>query len=250
MKWRIISPECNDSTMNMALDESVMEAIRDKHSPPTIRFYRWKNSSVTIGCFQNAKKETHYDKCIEDHVQVIRRITGGGAVYNDKDGEITYSLIAPESMMPNGITESYQLICGYVVNALGKINISAHFKPINDIIVTQSGKKISGNAQTRRQGVLLQHGTLLYDLNVEKMFSYLNVGREKISDKDIAQVEERVTCIRNLCEKSIEETAQALAESFSEDKEHYIGDFTDAERTRAWQLVEEKYANDSWNLSR
>src|SRR5208337_106311 len=94
---------------------------------------------------------------------------------------------------PKGIRESYKFICEWIVSGLGTIGINADFVPINDIAV--DGRKISGNAQTRKEGVLLQHGTVLYDVDVRKMFSVLNVSAEKISDKMIKSAEERVTSV-------------------------------------------------------
>lgn len=110
------------------------------------------------------------------------------------------------------------------------------------------GKKISGNAQTRRNGVLLQHGTLLYKVDVPKMFSLLKVGQEKIADKLIAAVEERVTSINLLKpEVSMTDVYAALMEGFTEGKKWEKGDWTLGELQRAQALMDERYKNDNWN---
>jgi lipoate-protein ligase A len=167
LKWRIIDFTENDAFMNMAIDEAVSESVA-AGGPPTIRFYGWNPDAVSIGYFQSLEKEVDTARCAAEGVDVVRRRTGGGAVYHDHAGEITYSVIAKETLFPKDILASYRLICGWVMDSLALIGISPEFKPINDIIV--NGKKISGNAQTRRNGVLLQHGTILYSLDVDRMF--------------------------------------------------------------------------------
>jgi len=138
---------------------------------------------------QSIEKEVNLPACEKYGVDVTRRITGGGAVYHDYDGEITYSIVAPEAdpKMPADILESYELICGAIVNGLAGLGVDAEFKPVNDIVA--GGKKISGNAQTRRHGVILQHGTILVDSDIRRMFQVLRVSDAKISDKLIQAVE-------------------------------------------------------------
>ncbi|HII09610.1 TPA: lipoate--protein ligase family protein, partial [Candidatus Micrarchaeota archaeon] len=159
MRWRFIELEARNACSNMAIDQAVMEGVAKGASEPTIRFYRWLPSAVTIGRFQSMMDEVDVGRCAELGVSHVRRITGGGAVYHDYAGEVTYSVIAPEAYFPNGIRESYAFICDWVVSGLLGVGIKAKFVPINDIVT--DGKKISGNAQTRRGGVLLQHGTIL-----------------------------------------------------------------------------------------
>src|SRR3989338_3279674 len=179
-KWRIIPLEEHDAFTNMALDEAASEAIASDSEAPTIRFYKWKPSAVSIGCFQSMEDEIDLNVCKKLNVDTVRRRTGGGAVYHDNFGEITYSVIAPESMFPKNIIESYKIICGWIIDSLALIGLQASFIPINDIIV--NNKKISGNAQTRRNRIFLQHGTILYDVDVKKMFSLLRVPDEKITN--------------------------------------------------------------------
>ena len=125
-------------------------------------------------------------------------------------------------------------------------------KPINDIVVNNHGiiKKISGNAQTRRGGVILQHGTILYSVDINKMFSVLKVGDEKIKDKLIQNVKERVTCIKSQSNNTKQETYQALVQGFLKDKEYYESKLTEQELMRTEQLVRERYSRDEWNLER
>lgn len=249
MNWRVVELEQHDAFTNMAIDEAVSEAVAKGASLPTIRFYTWKPSAVSIGYFQSLADEVDVANCRMAGVDWVRRRTGGGAVYHDELGEITYSIIAPESTFPKGIIDSYQVICGWIIDALDMLDIKAEFKPINDITV--NGKKISGNAQTRRGGVLLQHGTILYDVDVKKMFSLLKVGKDKMADKLIAAVEERVTSLkREKPEAAREELFEALKRCFVSGKPHTVGKWTDAELARAKELAETRYRSKEWNEMR
>jgi lipoate-protein ligase A len=248
VKWRIIHLEAHDAYTNMGIDESIMEAVRDRRASPTIRFYRWNPSAVSIGTFQGMDKEVNVQRCKDLGVDCIRRITGGGAVFHDFNGEITYSVIAPLQYFPQGIRESYQFICGWIISGLKKIGLDAGFAPINDINV--DGKKISGNAQTRKQGVLLQHGTVLYDIDIKKMFSVLNVSAEKISDKMIKSAEERVTSVKKHSNVSIGELCDALIKGFTDGKDFEFGPLSGEESSRAAELARTVYRTDAWNFSR
>ena len=248
MKWRVVDFEYWNAWMNMALDEAIGEAVKSGRSPPTIRFYGWNPNAVSIGCFQSLKDEVDLDACRREGVDCVRRRTGGGAVYHDKDGEITYSVIAPEEIMEKDINKAYSAICGWIIEALDVMEVPATFAPINDILV--DGRKISGSAQTRRGGVFLQHGTLLYNVNPGKMFSVLKVGRTKISDKNISSFEERVTSILRHSRVSKDRVLQELRRSFTKGKEWEVHAYTGEETERARQLVTERYSKQEWNFSR
>ncbi len=248
MKWRVVELETHDAYLNMALDEAVSEGIMNGSSQPTIRFYTWKPGAVSIGYFQSMKDEVNLDTCRELGIDFIRRWTGGGAVYHDAEGEITYSLIAPASIFPRNVVESYRIICGWIVNGLKKLGVDAVFSPINDVLV--NGKKISGSAQTRRGGILLQHGTVLYDLDLATMFSVLNVSKQKITDKMIKNAQERVTCISEHTDVDKKDVYEALLRSFTEDKEFNIGTWNRNEMNRAKELAFRKYQTDEWSFLR
>ncbi len=248
MKWRVVRPETHDAYLNMAIDEAVSEGIRNGSSQPTIRFYTWEPCAVSIGYFQAIRDEVNLETCRELGVDCIRRWTGGGAVYHDHLGEITYSVIAPANMFPKNIIESYRTICGWLVRALGSLGIEAEFRPVNDILV--GSRKISGSAQTRRGGVLLQHGTLLYDLDLETMFSVLNVSRQKISDKMIQSAEERVTCILKHSDADRKEVYKVLVDAFIEGKDYEFGTWSSDELARAGELAGTKYKTEEWTYLR
>lgn len=244
--FRMIPFQYFDAFTNMALDEAIMEAVRSGESLPTIRFYGWEPSAISIGTFQGIRNEVNLEETHLAGVDVIRRQTGGGAVYHDRLGEVTYSIIGSLELFPLNILKSYEVICADIVFALQHMRLDARFVPVNDILVGE--QKISGNAQTRRNGILLQHGTILYSVDVEKMFSLLNVSQEKISDKLIKSVKKRVTSISDLTSASMDDLKAALEAGFSRGRNIDYGDYTSKELERARQLAEEKYKTEAWNF--
>ncbi|KAA0003520.1 MAG: lipoate--protein ligase family protein [Thermoplasmata archaeon] len=244
-KWRLLVHGARDAFTNMAIDESLL--ISGK---PTIRFYKWKPSAISIGYFQGIEEEVNLKECEKHGIDVVRRISGGGAVFHDEKGEITYSLIAPEEMLPENILASCDKICSSIAHGLGYMGVDAEFSPLNDIVV--NGRKISGSAQTRRQGNVLQHGTILIDLNAELMFSLLNVSAKKIEDKGIKKASKRVTCLQAEVGKVNEnELIKALVRGFEEGFGIQLaeGKMDDEEMSRVKKL-REKYESREWNFKR
>ena len=247
MKWRVVPLGEHTASMNMAMDEAVSESVANG-AAPTIRFYRWRPSAVSIGYFQSLNDEVNAERCRELGVDIVRRRTGGGAVFHSNSGEITYSVIGKEELFPKNIIESYKLICGWVIKGLGNIGIDASFVPINDIIA--GGRKISGNAQTRRNSVLLQHGTVLYDVDVDTMFSLLKVPDEKMRDKIVASVKDRVTRVLNFSDASMDGLYNAMLKGFTDGKDYKIEDLSLDEKQRAEELSQGVYSAREWNYMR
>jgi len=245
MRWRFIPYQENNAFMNMAIDEAVCESV-GSGGEPTIRLYGWSPRAISIGYFQSLEQEVDIDRCRELEVDIVRRRTGGGAVYHDS--EITYSIIGREGLFPKDIIASYREICGCIISGLGELGIESEFKPINDIIT--NGKKISGNAQTRRGGVLLQHGTVIFDVDVDRMFSLLKVPDEKIKDKMIATVKERVTSVKALKDVSFQDALSALEKGFTDGRETGAGQLSEKELERAKELAESRYKTKEWNWMR
>ncbi len=244
MKFRFILHNYRNAYENMAIDEALL--IKGE---PTVRIYKWKPSAISIGYFQSIEEEVNLEKCNRYGIDVVRRITGGGAVYHDEKGEITYSFICPEKYMPN-ILKSYEVICSCLAKGLKYIGLNARHAGINDVIV--NGKKISGSAQTRRYGNILQHGTILLKVDIEKMFSLLKVSKEKISDKEIKSIKERVTSIeREIGKVNEKEVVEAIKKGFEEEMkiEFYNGKLRKEEIEIAKKL-RKKYESKEWNFKR
>ncbi len=247
MEWRLLPLRVDDAFTSMAIDEALLKLNAEGKSPNTIRFWRWLPSTVSIGCFQSVEREVDLEVAKRYGVDVVRRITGGGAVFHDHGGELTYSVVCKQGDVPGDIIESYRLICGGLARGFERLGLRAEFKPVNDVL--GNGKKISGSAQTRRWGSVLQHGTVLIAPDVRRMFELLKVSPEKISDKFIASVFERVTTIeRELGRKpSFEEVREAMSEGFrkSLDIELVENKLTDKEVKLA-QNLRSKYASEEW----
>jgi lipoate-protein ligase A len=224
----------------MGLDQALMSTVDD--FIPVLRLYGWKPPAVSIGYFQSLEQEVNVKKCQDLGIDVVRRITGGGAVLHEQ--ELTYSFIT--KIFPINIRESYKVICEPVVMCLNNLGFDAQFSPLNDITV--KNKKVSGNAQTRRNNVLLQHGTILLGIDIDKMFSVLRVPAEKIKDKAIHDVKERVMGLQ----VSFNVIATQLRQSFGQCFQAEV--FTDSLKTdeiiEAKIMQKYKYSSHDWNYRR
>ncbi|MEM1582118.1 MAG: biotin/lipoate A/B protein ligase family protein [Candidatus Bathyarchaeia archaeon] len=253
-KWRLLDTGLRDAFYNMALDEAIAIARARDIVPNTVRFFRWEPSAVSIGYFQSMGEEVDVEACDRLGINYVRRRTGGGAVYHDRDGELTYSIIVIENhrLISRDFQKTYEILCSGLVEGLRLLGVPAEFKPINDIVV--NGRKISGNAQTRGMGVVHQHGTILRDVNPQLMFTVLKVPSEKIRDKMIRSVEERVTSLKKYLGRDIGfgELKNALISGFEStfNIELESGEITDFEERMAMKLKEEKYSKKEWNFRR
>jgi len=249
--WRLLPYEKrDDSYAKMALDEAILTSVAQRETPTTLRFYHWPQPAVAIGYFQAVAEEINVDACERDGVEIFRRLTGGGAVYKDPAGELNYSLVIPESypLLPRDIMSSYRVIEQGIIKGLELLGLHPELTGINDIVL--DGEKISGNAQTRKQGVVFQHGTLLLDFDVEKMATYLNISREKLSDKGLADIRNRVGTLREyLPHTSLSDMEKALIQGFARTFNANIkrGDITDKEKGSKQDLYEQKYSTREWN---
>jgi lipoate-protein ligase A len=239
-KIRVLETAYNNAALNMGIDEALMEKIGES---PVLRIYGWRPGAVSIGYFQSIKDEVDLKKCSQIGVDVVRRLTGGGAVLHEF--ELTYSFITKE--YPQNIMESYRWICEAIVISIKRLGFDASFVPLNDIVV--QGKKVSGSAQTRRKGVLLQHGTLLLGVDIDKMFCILKVPSEKLRGKIIKDVKERVT---SLAGTTFEEMASSLKTGFATkfDAKLIADTMSTEEISRARWLAERKYNSKEWNFRR
>jgi lipoate-protein ligase A len=252
MNLRFLETGAGRAAFNMGLDEAILEAVADGASPPTLRLYTWNPPAISIGYFQGMREEIDLDACARLGVEAVRRATGGGAVLHD--AEVTYSIVVPEGheLAPPDILESYRKICAGLIEGLSILGVRAEFAPINDLVV--DGRKISGNAQTRKKGCLLQHGTILLDVDFEKMFSLLLVPQEKLKGKLITAAKERVAGLRQILGRRVdpEEASAALAGGFAKawGSELREGAPTARELARAGELDREKYSTEAWKMRR
>ncbi|HVQ00944.1 MAG TPA: biotin/lipoate A/B protein ligase family protein [Candidatus Thermoplasmatota archaeon] len=251
-QWRLILSGGNTAYVNMAVDRAILVAHSGGKVPPTVRFYRWVPPAISIGYFQNLQEEIDIDSCKKHGVDYVRRITGGGAVFHDD--ELTYSIVIAEShpSIPKNILSSYGRVCNALILGLQQLGIHATYAPINDIIV--DGKKISGNAQTRKMSTILQHGTILLDVNVDTMFSLLKVPNEKLKDKMITDVKQRVTSVRHILgsEVPFDTVATAMKKGFEDEFRVTLveGALTKEEALLAKKYEAEYFSTFQWNHRR
>ena len=241
---------------NMAIDEAILKARIENLVPNTLRLYRWSPSAVSIGRFQEIEKEVQLDNCRKYGVDVVRRMTGGGTVYHDAADEITYSLIATKKdLMTDDISELYARIYSGLAAAIQVLGIRADFDPGSAKAcpnLTVNGKKISGSAQVHKNGVVMQHGTLLLRVNLERMFTFLRVPWAETRMQVVNVAKNKITSIdaelgRNV---SVAEIGRALADGFEKalDTEFKSGKLTVGELENSKALCKQKYSTDVWNF--
>ncbi|MDR2070690.1 MAG: lipoate--protein ligase family protein [Treponema sp.] len=256
---RLLQTGFHDCYYNMGLDEALLESAARGGSLPVLRFYGWEPRAVSVGYFQGLEEEVDIQACKDRGVDVIRRITGGGAVFHH--AELTYSIILPVShpLAGSSIQDSYRILCGGVIRGLDLLGLNARFAPVNDIVC--GDRKISGNAQTRRMNTVLHHGTVLLDLDPDLMFSLLKVPEEKMKGRLIQDVKARVTSLRaqglpsGFAEAEaamIEGFRQALCLEFAAglSPPAYPGGPAFAEDDRARELAVKKFSSPGWIYKR
>ena len=211
-EWRFIDFGVVDIRDMMAMDEAILKGDEGN------TFFFWTpKKSIILGYFQKADIELNLARC-KDYT-ITRRISGGGIAFSDdRCRQINYGIVGviDNDRFALDIIESYKQICGVLIDTLIDYGLNAAFRPINDVIV--DNKKISGNAQTRWEGKLLQNGTLLLDFDIEEMLRISNIPKEKFMDKKIASVREGLTWLdRELGEqRNMEEIRNVMKRKFEE----------------------------------
>ena len=254
-EWRLIREEARDGPMQMALDEIAAETAA-AGGPRTVRVYRWKPSTLSLGYGQDPNT-VDWDHCATEGVSVTRRQTGGGGIYHDVDGDVSYSIVAPKSELPGDLMDAYHLLCEPILGAFDRLGVDADYvsdsvpeiwkpacylrelHPAHDIVA--AGRKISGNAQYRRRESVVQHGSLTYAVQAADhldVFAGHDVTPERFRD--------RVVGIEELADVSRPEMVSTVEETLSEWADAEEGSWTDEELERARERAEEKYANDEW----
>ncbi len=245
-----------DAFTNMAIDEAILRARIEEAVPNTIRFYQWRPSAVSIGRFQDVFQEVYVENCEKHGVDIVRRISGGGAVYHDCSGEITYSAVVSEKDLGSeDVVAAYHLMCNGLVEASKILGVRADFNlgdPKRCPNITISRRKISGSAQSRKRGVLLQHGSFLLDLDLEKMFTFLRVPWAQSLTDVLSIAQKRLTSIKQELGSTVSKAAacQALIAGFQRALNIQLieGELTSYEQSLAEKLRREKFVTDKWNL--
>ena len=229
----------------MALDEVLTDEVDAGRRGPTLRVWEWASPAVVMGRFQSLRNEVDMAAAQRHGIEVVRRISGGGAMFIEPGNTITYSIYAPEAMVAGlDFQQSYALMDSWVIQALGELGIAASYQPLNDI--TSPAGKIAGAAQARRGKAVLHHVTMAYDIDADKMLQVLRIGREKLSDKATQSANKRVDPLRSQTGLARSEVIARMIDTFRET--HGLSDDSvrPDELARAEALALEKFATPAW----
>ena len=218
-----------------------------------MRFYQWATPAITIGRNQDLEEEINLILCNELGIKYIRRITGGGAVFHDSTGEIAYSIVINQDKNTIDIKNSFGLLCRGILKALEGLNINASQSLTQYTSIFVNGKKISGNAQTRKSNVILHHGTLLKSVNKEQMYSVLNASKPDYNPSSVKSEFNEVTSIDEELQNShvdFNSIISQIIKGYTREMaiEFKKGQLTDQEMRLSNSLVQKKYSTDEWNF--
>lgn len=229
-----------DAAFNLALEQYVFDEMdRSKEY-----FMLWQNrNAIIIGKNQNTIEEIN-QKYVEDHdIQVIRRLSGGGAVYHDM-GNLNFTFIVDGEDSSNMDLHAF---CRPIARALQQLGVDAQVNGRNDITI--DGKKFSGNSQYIRNKRIMHHGTMMYDSDLSVVSECLNVSRAKIESKGIKSVRSRVTNIREYLQEDItlEQYKELLLHYMEEESPMERHIFTPEELRRVEEIRAQRYGQWEWN---
>lgn len=268
--WNFINTGSKNPYYNMAMDEALLNFVSRGEIDPVIRFYTWNPATLSIGYFQRLQKEIDIDKVKEKGYGLVRRQTGGRGVLHDK--ELTYSVIVPESHpnMPSTVTEAYKIISQGLLEGFKNLGFETYFaiprskeerdklkQPRSSVCfdapswyeLVVEGRKIAGSAQTRQKGVILQHGSILQDIDIDDLFDMFKFKNERLKAKMKENFVQKAVAINDISNQHItlNEMENAFEAGFK--KELNI-DFKPLELTKKQleevQELEDKYRSEAW----
>jgi len=266
-RWRLMDTCLADGPTNMAIDEAIMMAVSAGLAPPTLRFFGWSPPCVSIGYSQSLAGEVDLALCRKEGVNWVRRPTGGRALLHTD--ELTYSLTLPlaDPRAQGGVVESYRRLSRGLVAGLQLLGLAAAqaeyqgkkeveqsaacFDVPSHYEVTVNGRKLVGSAQTRRQGVLLQHGSLPLEGDVTRLVRYLSLSGEQERQRLRDKLAQRATTLEHVLGRSVsyDDAVQAMQAGFTGalNLELVAGGLTESERTWVQELKARKYGHPDWN---
>jgi lipoate-protein ligase A len=271
VKWRVIYSGAAAAATNMAIDEAMLLAHSTGEVPPTLRFYGWNPAAVSIGYFQKAEAEIDLQACQVRGFDVVRRLTGGRAVLHD--AELTYSLVVKENypFLPKTITASYRYLSEGLITGLHQLGaavkmtipLSAYGQKIKQASsaacfdapshyeITYEGRKLVGSAQTRKRGVILQHGSILIRFSPQTVAAILQLPSAQLREKTAAMLARRAVSLEEILGRTVEfpELCSVLTPAFclALGVTFELGELTLPEQAASRRLAAEKYSQRSWN---
>lgn len=268
--WRLVDIGYASGPRNMAIDEAILLAHSRGEVPPTLRFYGWQPAAVSIGYFQRMAAEVDLEACRRLGYGWVRRPTGGRAIFHHI--ELTYSVVVREELLPGGVLETYRYLAAGLLEGLRRLGAPAEmaggekdprsmggdaspacFDAPSAYELVVGGRKVIGSAQTRREGTILQHGTILLDLDIDLLFTLLKVPEGSLEAAK-EHLRHRATSLKEVLGREVPwaEARDAFAAGFASGMGLSLssGGLTTAEQALADRLEAEKYGHDSWNLRR
>ncbi len=242
---KFIENNSTDPHYNLAFEEYIFKNLNSKEDFVLL----WRNGpSIIVGKNQNTVEEINMDFVKENNIKIVRRVTGGGAVYHDL-GNLNFSFISRADDNEKIDFKTYNVP---IINALEKLGVKCDLSGRNDLVI--DGKKFSGIAQSISKGRVLNHGTLLFDSQLDVLSKALNVKRDKIESKGIKSVSSRVTNIKAYVKQDVDVlefknlVLKNIFEYFNEPVEIY--QLTDEDRESIQKMVDERYGTWEWNFGR
>jgi lipoate-protein ligase A len=273
--WRFIDTGNGSPSFNMALDEALLDWHSEGKIPPVIRFYGWDPATLSVGYFQKVEKEINMDAVKAHRLGFVRRPTGGRGVLHEH--ELTYSVIVSEDHpeMPKSVTEAYRVISEGILKGFHQLGLEAYFavpktdeernalkNPRSAVCfdapswyeLVVEGRKVAGSAQTRQKGVILQHGSILLDLDEEKLFSLFKYPNERVKDRMKKAFKSKAVAINEISPRRItlDEAKEAFYKGFAEGLNIELEPYqlTEEEMAYVQKIAKERYENDEWNFKR
>jgi lipoate-protein ligase A len=231
--------------MHHALDHVILDRVDAGEITPVLRFWYRETPAVPLGRFQAYEDEVATEYVESRDVAVVRRVTGGGAMFVEPGNVITYSMYLPTSVVPSDVAESYERLDEWAIAGLRNVGLDVEHEPLNDIV--HADGKIGGSAQLRRRDAVLHHTTMSYDLDIEAMLSALRIGEQKISDKAVKSAEKRVARIEDHVDADRETVVESLKTAFVDVYGGEMGSLDEETLGRARDLAKTRFDTDDWN---
>ena len=244
--WQLLHPPAFSPALHLALDQVLTDAVGAGTREPTMRIWEWDTPAVVIGSFQSLRNEVDLENASKYGIDVVRRISGGGAMFMEAGSVVTYSLYAPGDLVRGmSFAESYAYLDDWVLQALRSLGIDATYQSLNDI--ASPAGKIGGAAQKRLGGgAVLHHVTMSYDMDGAKMVQVLRIGREKMSDKGTVSAAKRVDPLRAQTGLSRAAIIERMEQTFTSLTGATRGELTTQELADAADLVRTKFSTREW----
>jgi lipoate-protein ligase A len=247
-RWRLLRDGITDAHAHFAVEEAILRMVGEGASPPTLRL-RQVQRAVFVGVFQNAWDEVNVDYCREHGIKIVRRLSGGGAVYHDL-GSFCYSAFFLRDMFPQSDEALYPLFARPIIQTCADFGVTARFHGRNDVLVGE--RKIYGSAQIALYDSFAHSGTFLVNMDFDTLARALTPPASKFRGKTAQSVEERVTSLARELGRDVpvDEVMGVFVRRFRDEfgVELAPGEIADEEQALAQALLQEKYATDEWNL--